>query len=216
MTGDQQRLADLELAMRETDHRVANSLQLTSALIRIQAMAVGDTELRNELFATQRRIDAIAMVHQMLSRERVASVVPLHDYVDAIVSALRQAIVEPFGHEISTELSQLAYVRAEHAICIGMAVNELVSNACKYAFMLGKAGRIHVCYRFCDQRFLLTIEDDGVGFDQDREPKGTGLGSKMIGAMARRLNGHFAYEPMISGARAVLSAPRNIIFVRPE
>jgi len=87
-------------------------------------------------------------------------------------------------------------------------VNELITNALKYAFPGGKDGTIRIGLESpSDGQVLLTVEDDGAGYADAAAPKGTGLGTLIIGAMAKTLQGSVDRQPAEIGSRTVLSFP---------
>jgi two-component sensor histidine kinase len=110
------------------------------------------------------------------------------------------------GHKIIVEAAPLR-IATDKAVSVGVIVNELITNALKYAFPGGKGGTIRVRLAKPDDRVVLTVEDDGVGYDDDTAPKGTGLGTLIIGAMARTLQGSVERQPSETGSRAVLTFP---------
>jgi CHASE3 domain sensor protein len=77
----------------------------------------------------------------------------------------------------------------------------------KYAYPKGSAGEVRVQFG-CEapNRFMLAVEDDGRGIEAGAAPQGTGLGSKLITAMAKALSSRVEYEDRPLGVRAVLSA----------
>ena len=87
-----------------------------------------------------------------------------------------------------------------------MIVNELVSNACKYAYGPGSTGEVRVEFRADGDKFLLRVEDDGCGMPADGSIKGTGLGSKLVNAMAATLKAAVDYDAAHDGVRATLRA----------
>ena len=89
---------------------------------------------------------------------------------------------------------------------IGVIVTELVTNACKYAYPDG-AGEVRIRVAREDAQCLLVVEDDGCGMAADEAPKGTGLGTKLIRAMAQSLQTAVEYDPAHRGVRAMLRVP---------
>ena len=90
---------------------------------------------------------------------------------------------------------------------LGVIVNELVSNACKYAYQDGEAGEVRVRFQRATEMktdgYRLEVEDDGCGLTDDA-PRGTGLGSRLIAAMAQSLSTAVEYDDSYRGCRAVL------------
>ena len=97
-------------------------------------------------------------------------------------------------------------LNTDKAVAVGVIVNELVSNACKYAYPPHTAGQVRVDLRQDGDSFLLRVEDDGCGMPADGEIKGTGLGSRLIRAMATTLRAAITYDESDGGVRAVLRA----------
>lgn len=94
----------------------------------------------------------------------------------------------------------------DKAVSVGVVVTELVTNAYKYAYPLGTSGEIRVQVErdSCDN-VLLAVEDDGIGWTGAGEIRGTGLGSRIVRAMATNLRSALAYLPGSPGTRAVLT-----------
>nr|WP_255617811.1 sensor histidine kinase [Aurantimonas sp. VKM B-3413] len=81
----------------------------------------------------------------------------------------------------------------DKAVSVGVIVNELVGNACKYAYANGQSGEVRVSLLRENGSFRLKVEDDGKGFDPANSPKGTGIGTKLIRAMAMSLKAELDY-----------------------
>ena len=91
---------------------------------------------------------------------------------------------------------------------VGVIVNELITNACKYAYAPGQDGEIRVrLAREGDRAVRLTVEDDGRGLDGAAHPEGTGLGARLIVAMAKSLRSKIEYDPHHAGVRASMLVP---------
>ena len=88
-------------------------------------------------------------------------------------------------------------------MAIGIIVNELVMNAVKYAYPDG-AGPIHVDLRAQDDDLLLSIADDGVGLNVKSDPRSTGMGQRIVTAMASKLDASVERDPAHAGTRIVL------------
>lgn len=199
--------ARLEALLHEVNHRVANSLQLVSAFIHLQAKALSDPAAQAALADTQARIAAIAQVHRRLYTSDDVSGVAMDDYLAALVGELEatwSTPVSPRQLRLSAEPIRLS---TDKAVSLGVIVNELVSNACKYAYADGTAGEIRIdLAREDEQHFVLRVEDDGSGLPLSMAPKGTGIGTKLIDAMAASLGSNLVYDLAYTGVRATLRA----------
>ena len=197
--------ARLKALLGEVNHRVANSLQVVSAMVRLQASALSDPTARGALEDTQRRIDAIAQVHRRLYTASDAESVDMQDYLRALIDELAETLssdAAPRRLRLSADPLRLA---TDRAVSLGVIVTELVTNACKYAYPQG-GGEVRVGLSEADGAFELTVEDDGCGMSAGAAPRGTGLGQKLIRAMAQSLQASFAYDPAHAGVRATLRA----------
>jgi two-component sensor histidine kinase len=92
-------------------------------------------------------------------------------------------------------------------VAIGIVVNELVMNAVKYAYPDG-AGPIHVELIAQGDDLLLSIADDGVGLNVKADPRSTGMGQRIVAAMASKLEAGVSRDPAHAGTRIVLRFPR--------
>jgi len=193
--------ARLEALLGEVNHRVANSLQLVSAMVRLQAGVLADPAARAALDDTQRRIGAIAQVHRRLYSTNDVESVDMREYLSALVDELAETA--PHALRLAADPIRLP---TDRAVSLGVIVTELVTNACKYAYPDG-IGEIRVALtQDGDALFLLVVEDDGCGMADQPSPKGTGLGTKLIRAMAQSLQSSVEYEARDRGVRVTLRA----------
>ncbi len=204
--GLRQSNARLEALLAEVNHRVSNSLQLVSAMVRLQASALGDEAARAALDDTQRRISAIAQVHRRLYTGGDVEQVDMREYLGTLVDELAQTwstAERPRALRLAADPIALP---TDRAVSLGVIVTELVSNACKYAYPAG-SGEVRVAlHREGEDVFLLAVEDDGVGLSGEIAPGGTGVGTKLIRAMAQSLQSVVVYDPAHRGTRATLRA----------
>jgi two-component sensor histidine kinase len=198
--------ARLEALLGEVNHRVANSLQLVSAMVRLQATALTDPSAREALEDTQRRIQAIAQVHRRLYTSNDVESVDMQEYLGALVDELAETwSTEALPRALSLAAEPIR-LPTDRAVSLGVIVTELVTNACKYAYPTS-GGEVRVALRRVDDDiFLLAVEDDGCGIPEDAVPRGTGLGTKLIRAMAQSLQTIVEYDPTHTGVRATLRA----------
>lgn len=192
--------------LREVNHRVANSLQLVSSLVHMQANAAGAEAAQAALRDTQARIGAIMQVHRRLYTSEDVENVDMDEYLRGLVAELAQSLSTGADRPI---LLKAAPVRlsTDKAVALGVVVAELVTNACKYAYPEGEFGEVRVSLMDAGPgRAILTVEDDGVGIPSDGfKAKGTGLGQTVIAAMGRGLGSTISFDTdRAKGARAVM------------
>jgi len=183
-----------ELMAKEMNHRIANSLSLVSAMIRMQMNAASTDEARTVLMETQSRISAIAGVHRSLYTADNMGVVDLDAYLSSIVNELAKSVPDNDRIRISTDMETIK-AAPDQAVALGVIVTELTTNALKYAYP-GSSGDIRIVLKDRNGTLLLTVEDDGIGMPKNAKPKGTGLGTKLISAMAQSLKATIEQSPV--------------------
>jgi two-component sensor histidine kinase len=199
--------ARLEALLREVNHRVANSLQIVSAMVRMQSTALADENARLALEDTQRRIAAIAQVHRRLYTSNDVEQVDMREYLGALVDELGETWSTPGAPRVLSLAAEPIRLSTDRAVSLGVIVTELVSNACKYAYPTS-GGEVRVSLTGDgDGHFRLAVEDDGIGMVADAAPRGTGVGTKLIRAMAQSLQTIVEYDTANrTGVRATLRA----------
>ncbi len=189
----------------EVNHRIANSLQLLSAMVAMEARAILDPAALAALDMTRRRIAAIASVHRQLYQARRTASVDLGAYLEDLGRDLGEAcMTTEIGRHVVVEASPVM-VEAEHATAIGIIVSELVTNACKYAYAPGQPGNVLVTLRASPGGgYALAVEDRGRGLAAEIADGGTGFGAMLVDMMVARLGGQCAYHDARPGTRFVL------------
>ncbi len=175
-----------ELLLSEMNHRIANSLSLVSAMIRMQMQISSSEETKTALAETQSRISAIAGVHRSLYTSDKVDAIDLNDYLSAIIAEFQSSGGFSSGVIVRCDLAS-APTSADKAVSLGVILIELLTNAAKYAYPEGR-GEVRIRLQANGQdELMLSVEDDGVGHDRAQGPKGTGLGTRLINAMAMNL-----------------------------
>lgn len=179
----------LELLVREVHHRVSNSLQMVLGFVAMQGSQSAEPAVRAALEDIQNRIKAISKVHQRLYTREDLTSIDLDAYLTNLVDDLRESIPRQGGNVRIALSAEPVMVSPDTGVSIGVIVNELVSNAAKYAFADGREGTIDVRLTASqDGGFVLTVEDDGAGIDHGVKPSGTGMGTRIVDAIARSLH----------------------------
>lgn len=196
-----------DMLLKEVNHRVANSLALVAALVNLQENAIADPVARNALTETRSRIYAISMVHKSLYSSGEVGHVELHDYLSGLVAHLQGSMRNQWRDmSLRFQLDSLS-LKTDHSVNLGIILAEWVTNACKYAYPHG-SGEVRVrLRRISEDRAELSVEDDGVGGGGVISNEGTGLGRRIVQAMAKSMSGAVDYVNLEPGTAARMTFP---------
>jgi two-component sensor histidine kinase len=194
--------AEREVLLREVNHRVGNSLQIIASLLHLQANSSTEEDVKAALTNAMGRVAAVAQVHRRLYTSHDLKNVLLNQYLDALLEDLRRSAE---GNRMSrlTLKAVPVEIDPDRAVAIGIIVNELVMNAVKYAYPDG-AGPIHVDLNAQGDDVVLSIADNGVGLNVKTDPRSTGMGQRIVNAMASKLDANVERDPGHAGTRIVL------------
>lgn len=196
--------AERALLMREVNHRVGNSLQLIASMLTLQSNSAHDAAVREALSDATGRVLAVAQLHRRLYTSADVQAVSVDQYLDAMIEDLRRSSETGELAQLTLACDRIS-IDPDRAVAIGVIVNELVMNALKYAYPSGK-GPIRVAFHHTGNGHAeLSVEDDGVGFRPQTDPRSTGLGQRIIRAMADKLNAQVEQEQGRQGARVTVS-----------
>ncbi|PLK68800.1 hypothetical protein C0V73_22370 [Rhizobium sp. TH135] len=174
-----------EMLLREIHHRVKNNLQSVMSLVRLQMRGSEGFEALNS------RIKSMIAVHEQIYKHDAYAQIDAAELTRAVVCSAVAA------HDAKLRVDfnlQSTPVSAEKATGLALLVNEVVTNAIKYAYPDGEEGRLLVALAASDEpgKCLLTITDDGVGFDVSAVSSGTG--TRLIDGSVRQLDGIYEFQ----------------------
>lgn len=190
---------------REMSHRVKNSLASVVGLLRVQARNSQSADVKNALEDAGHRVSTIAEVHDHLWRSEDIGYLDLSDFVHGLCTKLSSTLG---SHRLHCHADPML-ISADHAIPLGLLINELVTNAFKYAYP-GADGEISVTAREIKGRLQVEVSDRGVGlpggFNIDSPRKS--LGFKVISSLTRQLDGNLILSSNSpTGTRCIIELP---------
>jgi two-component sensor histidine kinase len=184
-----------EIMTREIDHRVMNSLQFVSTVLRMQARESGNPEVAHHLQTAASRVLAVSRVHQHFHLEGPSERVGCLTYLRRLcadLAGILETSIEVHGDD--------ALILTLQIQPIGLAINELVTNAAKYG-----NGRVEVRFqRASANTYVLSVLNGGEALPPDFDPiaKSKGLGMTVVRALARQLQGELEAGPNPAGGGA--------------
>jgi PAS domain S-box-containing protein len=174
--------ASRELLIREADHRIKNSLQMVTSLLRMQLRDLEETPVADALKGAIARVQAIAASHLALQSSEDFQTVDLAFVLKELCSHF--TAFHPDAN-IDCHIDGPLLMDADRAIPLGLVVNELMTNALRHAFPEGKSGTVTLNALRDGEDVVVRVGDNGVG--TARPSKNGGLGSKIIGALTGQI-----------------------------
>jgi two-component sensor histidine kinase len=195
ITPDVAALRQKDLLIREMSHRVKNSLQTAMTVLELQARFVKDPLVRGQLDEAYGRIQSVAQVHRHLYQADQVTSIAIGNYLRDLVAELAAHLLlegEGIGCAVTGDNPAIA---ADDVLQIGLLVNELFTNACKYAFAGRKEGSITVAVQDGGEHIEVRVVDTGVGVPEGTDLIRDGhLGMTIVRSIVQQLDGSLGLE----------------------
>jgi two-component sensor histidine kinase len=190
----------------ELNHRVKNNLALVSGLLSLQARNAGEGEARTLLMDAVRRVQSIADLHASLYKGPHNDRVSFDAYLRDLCESLAKSMLDPERVEIVLD-AEPAELDLDRATPLGMALNELITNAAKYAYPPPQTGQVRVRLTLRGDTLQLSVEDDGKGLSEGARPQGSGIGMKLVSALVQQAGATLDVASGGAGACFVVTVP---------
>lgn len=195
-----------ELLLKEVNHRVKNSLQVVIGMLRLQASAAPDSELSAGLIEAASRISTIGRAYDHLAYAADYEKIDLVEYLRGVFNELRASVAP---NVINFEARGEIRIAGERAILIGLIVNELISNAGKYAYPGDASGPIWISVAQIEDRSVsISVRDEGIGmpagFDATQNKR---LGTRLVTALSQQLKATLTNPASARGTNTSLVIP---------
>jgi two-component sensor histidine kinase/predicted hydrocarbon binding protein len=193
-------LQQKELLLKEIHHRVKNNLQIISSLLNLQLHTLTDPFIHSKFSESITRIKSMGILHDLLYRSKNFSSIPVSKFFPALVESIKDSYLVKKEIKINLDVHiSKDKLNIDKAIPCGLILNEIISNALKYAFKNQKNGRINVSFNDLHknkkQKFLLTVSDNGAGFVVPTDLKeASTLGLQIIHSLVEQLDGDITIE----------------------
>jgi PAS domain S-box-containing protein len=175
-----------EVMLREIHHRVKNNLQIISSLLSLQAATAGENA--PALRDSERRLSTIAMIHEQLYATGDMQTLDFADHARTLSQSLLASMVQ--GPRISVRFDMKPVdLTINQAIPCALILNELLTNALKYAYPNEQKGEITIHLSCVEERITLTVSDEGVGLPSQFPRKSNTLGLEIVQVLANQLEG---------------------------
>ncbi len=188
-------LKEKELLLREIHHRIKNDMAAISSILQLHAAASANPDTVQALTEARHRIDILSSIYEKLYADEDFKKIPLQPFLNNLIVNITRAHATD-GLTVEANIEAMS-VTAKQSFHLGIIINELVTNACKYAFPDNNWGKIAISVRQVDKNHLeIIVSDDGAGFDfQSGKANQRGFGCTLIQAMASQYNGSVEIMP---------------------
>jgi len=181
-------LGEKELLLREVHHRVKNNMQVVSSLLAMQSTD-GDPRVARKLEESQNRIRSIALIHEQLYRSTELANIDVRSYLEILTNQLLQSFGKAGTVKVELDVDDTS-LDVDQSMACGLIVNELVTNALKYAYPGDERGVIRITLReVAGGERVLTVADDGPGLPTEPREGPPSLGMSLVSTLARQLRG---------------------------
>ncbi len=200
----------MEVMMKELHHRVKNNLQIVSSLLSLQTYKVRDEEALLVLKESQQRVQAMSFIHQRLYKTESLTAVNMKEYLTNLAESLVSSYGfnrDDFDLRITVEKEMLDI---DKALPIGLIINELMTNALKYAYSNIHRPSLNITLIEEDTKLVCTIKDNGTGIDEQQwKQKKNSFGKQLITALCKQLR---AQQSLVvnAGTQFTITIPKQV------
>jgi len=202
-----QALTDKDLLMKEVHHRVKNNLQVISSLLNLQKGYEKGSAASSAVMESRNRVHAMALIHQKLYVNDSVTTIDTEEYFEQLIGHLEDSYQSnEKSITVNSDISPM-YMDVDQVILLGLIVNELITNAFKYAFVGRLEGEIDIRLKLLENNQVsIIVTDNGVGM-QEKPLRGSGgLGMLLINDLGHKLGASISFE-IIGGTSVSLNFP---------
>ncbi len=181
----------VEMLLKELHHRVKNNLQILSSILSLQSLHLTDADAIQAIKSSESRVNTMALIHKKLYKDESNRTIDIHEYITELSSFL----LHSYGYNSQTLQLNITgegiHIDVDKAIPIGLILNELISNALKYAYPEQANPRLDIHFQLLPSTELkIELRDNGKGMATSETDDGTGsFGLKMVNTLIKELKG---------------------------
>jgi two-component sensor histidine kinase len=200
-----QRNEQIEVLLKEIHHRVKNNLQVISSLLDLQSNEIDDKKTLATLEEGQNRVKAMSLIHQKLYQNKNLETIEFEEYSQLLIADLAAIFKKSKSIRVEIKSEGNTSYDIDTAVPLGLILNELISNAFKYAFESSDGKILVTIKELGNGRHQLTVKDSGPGLPENFDfIRAKSLGLKLVRSLAKQLYGQFDYT-YDSGAEFAIS-----------
>ncbi len=187
-------LAEKDLVLKETHHRVKNNMILISSLLQLQAGMLDDCKGKTALMDAAQRVQSLIVLYEQLYRAEGYRELRLKPFLESLIARIGEVVASVFPVAIKCEIGELA-LDPKTILPLGILLNELITNSFKYAFEGRESGSILVKVFRSGNRAVLEYSDDGIGLPEAvASGDYSGFGMQLVGMLVQQLRGEMRID----------------------
>ncbi len=193
-------LEEKEIILQEVHHRVKNNMNTIMGLLSLQATKLTDTGASEVLIDARHRVETMLLIYDSLYRSGNYRTVDMKVYISDLLKRVELTFSEYTNIALRSTLEPLT-LEASAALNMGIIINELVTNAYKYAFPEGKKGTIEIVLKKSDDTSVqLLVRDNGTGLPESfKAETSEGFGLTLVHGLAGHMDGGIAISRLNPG-----------------
>jgi two-component sensor histidine kinase len=178
-----------KIILKEVHHRIKNNMSTMKSILSLQASALTDNQARAALKDSEERMHAMMLLYDKLYRSEGFTKIPLDEYLDVLTDEIVANLPHQTAIEIKKDLDQFE-MDSKRLSSIGLIVNELITNAMKYAFIGRPRGTLSISAKQVGKHVSIVVRDDGVGIPESFNIKtSASFGLELVRMLADQLQG---------------------------
>jgi len=184
-----------ELLLKEIHHRVKNNLQIISSLLDLQSNKIDDPTAKVAIADGQARVKSMALIHHKLYEHENIATINFKEYTEQLYHQIITSLTS-LNPTLILEVDSTISFDIDTAIPLGLILNELLTNVCKYAFVDHPNPELKIKLQELEQgNYLLEVQDNGKGMPDDFQfQKARSLGLRLVRRLSKQLFGKTNYE----------------------
>ncbi|BDZ71897.1 sensor histidine kinase [Methanobacterium petrolearium] len=188
-------LEEKEMLLKEIHHRVKNNLMIISSLLNLQSSYIHDEGARDVFKESQNRANSMALIHERLYQSTDLKNIDFGDYIRSLTTDLYHTMVaDPGQVRLDIDVEDVK-IDINTVVPLGLIVNELVTNSMKHAFPGDESGHIKVEFYLKNEKIVLKVSDNGIGFPTDLDYKNTSsLGLQLVNNLTSQIDGELELD----------------------
>ena len=189
-------LHEKEILLKEIHHRVKNNMQVISSLLNLQSDQITDAQALAAFRECQFRVKSMALLHEKLYQSENLARISFGEYLESLLDYLFSSFGSKAAHISRHVEVRNVSLSLDTAIPCGLIVNELASNALKYAFLGRSEGEVHLTMALeADGLYHLRVRDNGIGLPKNLDwRKASSLGLQLVNMLTSQLRGTVEYR----------------------